>query len=100
MKTNSNTPMSATDKIVAQLESNGRVLARVSVSNIASIDEVVGMVRTLAGKFMGLAQLTIRNQTQGWSRVIALASRRCAAPTYSRPASRPAMQGRQYLIPF
>ena len=100
MKTNSNTPMSTTDKIVAQLESNGRVIARVSTSNITSIDEIIGMVRALAGRFMGLARLTIRNQTQGWSHVVALASRRCAAPAYCRPTSLPAMQGRQYLIPF
>ena len=100
MTTNSNTPMSATDRIVAQLESNGQVMARVSTSNITSIDEIVNMVRALAGKIMGLARLTIRNQTQGWSRVISLASRGCAAPVYSRPTRLPAMQGRQYLIPF
>ena len=100
MKTNDNNLLKMSDHIVAQLENNGRVIAKVSTSNIGSIDELIGMVRTLAGKFMGLARLTIRNQTQGWSRVIALASRRCSAPSYSRPTPLPTMQGRQYLIPF
>ena len=100
MKENSNKPLNATDQIVAQLESNGRVLASVTACNIASIDEIILMVKTLAGKFMGLARLTVRNKTQGWSQIISLASRHCAAPAYSRPTPQPTMQGRQYLIPF
>ena len=100
MKTNNNNPLSVSDQIVAQLESNGRVLASVKTNNIGSIDEIIVMIKALAGKFMGLARLTIRNQTQGWSQVVSLASRRCAAPAYSRPTPLPAMQGRQYVIPF
>ena len=99
MKTNSNPQVSTSDKIVAQLEINGRVLARVSNRNFHNIDEIVAMIQALAGKFLGLARLTIRNQTQGWSKVMMLATRRCAAPAYSRPIA-PVMQGRQYLIPF
>lgn len=99
MKTNSNPQVSASDQIVAQLECNGRLLARVSNCNFHSIDEVIGMIQAIAGKFLGLGSLTIRNRTQGWSRVITLATRRCAAPAYSRPTA-PMMQGRQYLIPF
>ena len=86
MKTKSNPQVSASDQIVAQLEVNGHVLARVSNRNFRDIDEVVGMIQALAGKFLGLARLTIRNQTQGWSKVMTLATRRCAAPAYSRPS--------------
>ena len=100
MKTNNNNPLGASDQIVAQLESNGHVLASVNTSNIGSIDEIIVMIKALAGKFMGLARLTVRNKTQGWSQVISLASRRCAAPIYSRPTPQPVMQGRQYVIPF
>ena len=89
MKTNSNPQVSASDQIVAQLEINGRVLVRVSNRNFHNIDEIVAMIQALAGKFLGLARLTIRNQTQGWSKVMMLATRRCAAPAYSRFASRP-----------
>lgn len=89
MKTFSNTQVSASDQIVAQLEMNGRTLARVSNRNFHSVDEIVAMIQALAGKFMGLARLTIRNQTQGWSKVMMLATHRCAAPAYSRYASRP-----------
>lgn len=99
MKTKSNPQVSASDQIVAQLEVNGHVLARVSNRNFRDIDEVVGMIQALAGKFLGLARLTIRNQTQGWSKVMTLATRRCAAPAYSRPST-PVMHGRQYVIPF
>ena len=88
MKTYSNPQVSASDQIVAQLEINGRVLARVSNRNFHNIDEIVAMIQALAGKFLGLARLTIRNQTQGWSKVMMLATRRCAAPAYSRFASR------------
>ena len=99
MKTNSNPQVSVSDQIVAQLEMNGRVLARVNNRNFHNIDEVVGMIQALAGKFLGLASLTIRNQTQGWSKVMMLATRHCAAPAYSRPSA-PVMHGRQYVIPF
>ena len=99
MKTNSNPQVSASDKIVAQLECNGQVLAHVSNCNFHNVDEVVGMIQAVAGKFLGLARLTIRNQTQGWSKVMMLATRRSAAPAYNRPIA-PMMQGRQYVIPF
>jgi len=76
MRLDFNTPMSAGDQIVASLESNGQVLARVNQCNLNSMDEVVGLMYALAGRFMGLARLTVRNVTQGWTTQRSLATRR------------------------
>lgn len=98
MKTTNFLTISTSDQIMAQLEINGRVLVRLSRNNFSSIDEVVGLAYALAGRFMGLARLTIRNKSQGWSQVMSLATRRGSAPTRHAPA--PLLQGQQYLIPF
>lgn len=90
--------LNATDQIVALLENNGQILASVNKSEFTSMDEIVGLIYALAGKFMGLARLTVRNKTQGWSTVMPLAARRQTAPSYSRPT--PRLHGRQYVIPF
>lgn len=72
------TPVCATDTIVATLEFNGRTLARINRADFTSMNDVISQLRHLAGSFIGLARLSIRNCTQGWSRTIALASRPAA----------------------
>ena len=72
---NFNQTMSPSDLIMASLECNGKELVRFSQNNFSSIDEVVRAAFSAAGHFAGLARLTVRNATQGWSRAIALASR-------------------------
>ena len=75
------------DSICATLECNGRRLASVNGSNFNS----------LAGRYVGMAVLTVRNCTQGWRDVTALATmRRAAAPI---PTAAPRV-GAQYLIPW
>lgn len=92
--------MSTSDQIVAQLEKGGCVIAHVEATDIGSLGELLVMVKALAGKFLGLGRLTVRNKTQGWSQVIPLASRRCAAPAYSHRIGRSVSPGHQYVIPF
>jgi len=93
---NKNYSMVASDKIFATLECNGRVVARLSERNFSSIDEVVRTVRRIAGQFVGLARLVIRNQTQGWSTQVAIAApRRQAAQAMPRVD-----RNGQYLIPW
>jgi hypothetical protein len=64
-----------TDQVIATLESNGKILARISNRNFANINEVVKLITTTVGHYWGLAKLTIRNRTQGWSMSMALSSR-------------------------
>ena len=72
--------ISSTDQLVATLENNGRELLRLQIQNVSSIDQVVGVARQMAGKFAGLARLTVRNRTRGWTRTLTLATRRMPVP--------------------
>ena len=49
----------------SNLSWNGRTMASIAKSNFTSIDDVVRLITTMAGKCVGLAKLTIRNKTQG-----------------------------------
>lgn len=59
--------ISCTDFIMANISWNGRTLASIAKSNFNSIDDVVRLMTTMAGKCFGIAKLTIRNKTQGWA---------------------------------
>ena len=93
------------DCICATLECNGNRLASITGVNFTSLDDVKRALLELAGRFAGVAVLTVRNCTQGWRDVTALATmRRPAAamqPTAMQPAaiSQPRI-GHQYLIPW
>ncbi|MBO4721690.1 MAG: hypothetical protein J5629_02025 [Muribaculaceae bacterium] len=73
---NNATSLSLNDQIFATLMVGGKVLASVCRNNFANINDVVRFICTNAGRFMGLAQLNIRNKTQGWSMNLALSSRK------------------------
>ena len=83
------------DKICASLECNGRRLASVNGTDFSSLEAVKGKLLELAGRYAGMAVLTVRNCTQGWRDVTALATMR-------RPVAVPATPrlGAQYLIPW
>ncbi len=68
------TSIKVTDIVFATIEVGGRVLASFCKSNFESVAEVVKAMRNAAGQFMGLAQLTIRNKTQGWKLQLAFAN--------------------------
>lgn len=86
--------VSSSDQIFATLVVGGKVMANVCKCNFSSVDEIVRLVSSLAGRFMGLARLSIRNKTQGWTMNMALASRQsqrqspvAAMPVQYRQAS-------------
>jgi len=88
------------DNICATIECNGRRLASINGSNFASLEAVKRALLDLAGRYAGMAILTVRNCTQGWRDVTAIATMRrpVAVP---RPAVAPAPRiGAQYLIPW
>ena len=94
------------DEMMATLEAQGGVLASVQKHNFTSVDDVVRFVMSLAGKFVGLGKLTIRNKTQGWRIVMSLAVKRpslslagVGMPMPAVPATLP-HDGRQYVIPW
>ena len=94
MNKNINNIVNFGDKIFATLECNGRRLASVNGSQFASLDAVKRALVSLAGRYAGMAVLTVRNCTRGWRDVTALATMR-------RPAvSRVPRVGAQYLIPW
>ncbi len=101
MKTNFNNIVNRGDRICASLECNGHRLASVNGSDFPSLDAVKRSLLDLAGRYMGMAVMTVRNCTQGWRDVTALA-------TIRRPAlvQQPALKvtapraGAQYLIPW
>jgi hypothetical protein len=85
---NTATTLSRNDQIFATLEVGGKIMASVSKSNFTTINDVVRFICSIAGRFMGLARLSIRNKTQGWTMNMALASR----PTHTVQLTAPASQ--------
>ena len=100
MNKNISNSVNCGDRICATLECNGRRLASVNGSHFTSLEAVKRALMTLAGHYVGMAVLTVRNCTQGWRDVTALATMR-------RPVSQPQAAtmslpriGAQYIIPW
>lgn len=70
------TSINVTDMVFATIEVGGRVLASFCKSNFDSVAQVVKDIRSIAGQFIGLASLTIRNKTQGWNIQLSIANAR------------------------
>lgn len=88
------------DRICATLECNGHRLASVNGINFASLDDVKSALLKLAGRYVGLAVLTVRNCTQGWRDVTALATMRCPVTALQKEVNTQTRIGHQYLIPW
>ena len=71
---NTATTLSRNDQIFATLEVGGKIMASICKSNFSTINDVVRFICSIAGRFMGLARLNIRNKTQGWTMNMALPS--------------------------
>ena len=84
------------DQIIASIEVGGTTLASVARSGFSSTDEVVRTLKALAGNFIGLARLNIRNKTHGWNQLLALVARRRIAAQNQHIT--PHIAGRQYSI--
>ena len=100
MKKNNINIVNCGDKIMATLDCNGRRLASVNGTNFSSLEDVKRALIALAGRYVGMAVLTVRNCTCGWRDVTALATmRRPVASLQTAAPSAPRM-GAQYLIPW
>ncbi len=87
------------DRICATLECNGRRLASINGTGYASLEDVKRALLELAGRYMGLAVLTVRNCTRGWRDVTPMATLRRPA-VESMSATSTLRRGAQYLIPW
>ena len=99
MKKNEVNIVNCGDKICATLVCNGRRLASVEGSDFSGLAAVKSVLLDLAGRFAGMAVLTVRNCTQGWRDVTALATMRRAVASPEAPVTAP-RSGAQYLIPW
>ncbi len=88
------------DKICASLECNGRRLSSVNGSGFSSIDAVKRALLDMAGHYMGMAIITVRNCTQGWRDVTALAAMRPRVEAAQASSAALPRTGAQYLIPW
>lgn len=103
MKTlNSVNNLTTSDEILASIEINGSNLASFRRFNFNSIDEVVRSILSMAGNFVGLAKLNIRNKTQGWNMIMGVTSHRSVVkPAMSLGLhSTNHVYGRQLTIPW
>ena len=62
------------DQVFATIENNGRVLATMNKSDFSSKDDVVRVIMAMAGRWIGVAKVSIRNKSRGWTenRAVAL----------------------------
>lgn len=88
------------DRICATLECNGKRLASINGSGFDNLQSVKCALLQLAGRYTGIAVLTVRNCTQGWRDVSALAAMRRASVGLTSPAMVTPHTGAQYLIPW
>ena len=84
------------DKIYAVLTIDGETVVKFSDNCFGSLRDVISAVFRAAGRFVGVARLLIRNQSEGWNVSMPLASNAGTQPRMSAPV---AANG-QYLIPW
>ena len=100
MNKNINNIVNFGNRICATLECNGRRLASVNGSEFGSMESVKRALLEASGRYSGMAVLTVRNCTQGWRDVTAMATmRRPVVANQPAMATAPSM-GSQYLIPW
>ena len=100
MKNDINNIVNRGDKICATLECNGHRLASVNGSDFPSLESVKQTLLDLAGRYMGMAVITVRNCTQGWRDVTAMATMRRPAVVQQPVVATVPRVGAQYLIPW
>ena len=73
---NKNYNITASDFIFGSVNAGGQTLASLAASGYNSIEDIARQLRLAAGRFLGLARISIRNTTQGWNVELPIA---CAA---------------------
>ena len=84
------------DKIYAVLTIDGETVVKFTDNCFGSLRDVISAVFRAAGRFVGVARLLIRNQSEGWNVSMPLASNAVPQAGVKAPV---AVNG-QYLIPW
>lgn len=100
MNHNINNTVSPGDRIFATLDCQGNRLASINGSCFDSLDAVRSALLQVAGRYEGMAIITVRNSSQGWRDVSALATMRRMPFTFQEPQATSPRAGAQYLIPW
>lgn len=92
--------MATSDVIFASIQCNGRTLASIKQTNFSSIEDVMRCIVSMAGQFYGMAQVQVRNMTQGWRTAMPVASQHRIALPRITPVAPVMHSGMQYTIPW
>ena len=87
------------DNIFATLMGKGKIIKTIVGKNFSDISEIVKMITSNCGDYRGLAELSVRNQSQGWSFNMLL-SMNNVLPTSERIEAEPPRDGLQYCFAF
>ena len=99
MNTNVSNIVNLGDRICASIACNGRRLASIEGQSFTSLDAIKRTLLDVAGHYVGIAVITVRNCTQGWRDVTTMATMRRPVLAASVPDSLPHVGG-EYLIPW
>ena len=72
MTMNISNTVAMSDQLLMTVNINGATTFNCSGTGFSSLDEVLTYVRQQVGNFVGLARVSVRNKTQGWSRMLSL----------------------------
>lgn len=80
--------MCETDRIYATLTIAGRIVVRLDEAGYASLAYLYNRLRDLAGEVAGLARLSVRNMSRGWTMqrpMLLKPAKKEAAPVPTQP---------------
>ncbi|MBD5277566.1 MAG: hypothetical protein HDS30_07960 [Bacteroides sp.] len=60
------------DTIYASASLRGRNIANICISGAISTSDIIARLKSILGEAAGMIQITLRNATQGWCRVLNL----------------------------
>lgn len=87
------------DNIFASLSIHGQTLVSFYRNQFSSVAEIVAAIKAAANGLQGLAQVSIRNQSQGWKIDLCILFKHHPKEKAMHSAI-PPHEGRQYLIPW
>ena len=85
------------DNVFATLVGKGKIIKTIVGKNFTNISQIVKMITSNCGDYQGLAELNVRNQSQGWS-LNMLLSMSNILPARDNIENTPARDGLQYRL--
>lgn len=88
------------DNVFATLVAKGKTLKTIVGNNFSNLSELIRLGCKSCGDYRGLAQLNVRNQSQGWSMNMLLMIDSKVAGSCNRADAEPPLDGLQYCFPW